>query len=160
MSTRRIEVALWTVAAVLALIAARGWRASPNEESANPAPIPVAVAGRLLPDGDSLEADAAYTVEHDPFRLERRPSDVPYVPGIESAPPPPPEPPKPVLVLTGIMGGPPWQGVLEGLPGTGGSTVVREGQLVGELRVVRVTREEVVVEGADTTWTLRVRRTW
>lgn len=157
---KRTEAAIWLATVALAFVAARGSRAPAAEGGEGPPPTPVAAAEPSLVDADSLDEAAVYTVEHDPFRLERRPSDVPYAPGIEGAPPPPPAPPKPALVLTGTMGGPPWQGVVEGFPGARGSTVVREGQLVGELRVVRVTRESVVVEGADTTWSLRVRRTW
>lgn len=160
MISPRTEVALWITALWLALSAAAGWRSDPPRE-AQPAPVmPRAAEEPVMVDSDSLDEAAVYAVEHDPFRLERRPSEVPYAPGIESAPPIPPAPAKPALVLTGIMGGPPWQGIVEGFPGTTGSTVVRPGQLVGQLRVARVTRELVVVEGTDTTWTLRVRRTW
>ena len=160
MSTRRTEVAIWAVTAALAFIAALGWRSAPEGRPVEAIAVPPAALEPRLLDGDSLDWEAAHVVEHDPFRLERRPSDVPYMPGVESAQSLPPEPPAPTLVLTGIMGGPPWQGIIEGFPGVRGSTVVRQGQLVGDLRIVRVTGEIVVVESADTAWTLRVRRTW
>lgn len=158
--TMRTESALWLVSAILALVAARGWAGGFDSDAGDPPATPAAPGALLMLDNDSLAAAADYAAEHDPFRLARRPSDVPYIPGIESAPPPQPAPPKPVLLLTGILGGPPWQGVVEGFPGARGSTVVRAGQRVGDLDVVQVTRDAVVVEGADTTWTLRVRRAW
>ena len=158
--TKRGEAALWLASSILALVAARGWATDFRADAGGAAAISAAAGVPSSPFADSLAAAADYAAEHDPFRLARRPSDVPYTPGIEGAPPPPPVPPKPELVLTGILGGPPWQGVVEGLPGARRSTVVRAGQRVGELEVVRVTRKEVVIEGADTTWTLRARRAW
>ena len=160
MSGPKMEATMWGLAALLALAAAHGWRTAVAVEAEAPAPFPRGAAAPALVDEDSLDEASVHVVEHDPFRLARRPSDVPYVPGIESAPPPAPVPPKPALVLTGILGGPPWQGVVEGFPGASGSTVVQAGQIVGALTVVRVSEQEVVVEGADTTWTLRVRRAW
>lgn len=158
MSTRRLEAMSWAVVTVLALTAVHGWRSAVVLEPEAAAALPPAVAEPVLVDGDSLDEASVHVVEHDPFRFARRPSDVPYAPGIELAPLP--AAPKPVLVLTGILGGPPWQGVVEGFPGASGSTVVQEGQVVGDLRVARVSADQVIVEGADTTWTLAVRRAW
>ena len=160
MSTRRIEGALWTVTAALALVAALGWRATPDTEEGEPRAIPLAAAEPVLFDGESLEESATYVVEHDPFRLERRPSDLPYVPGEAGARPPPPEPPSPTLVLTGIMGGPPWQAIVRGLPGRSGETVVRQGERIGDLFVRRMVRDTVVIDGSGTSWTLTVKDAW
>jgi len=62
-------------------------------------------------------------------------------------------------MLSGVFG-PPWQAVLEGIPGKQGSVVVRVGDVFGELRIRSIRRDTVVVQGADTTWKLTVRRTW
>jgi hypothetical protein len=61
--------------------------------------------------------------------------------------------------VTGIFG-PPWQAVVEGIPGREGGVVVREGEVLGELRVRSIKRDTVVVVGFDTTWALAVRRPW
>ena len=159
--TKRGEAALWLSSAILALVAARGWAAGIDAGAEGMAEIPAAAAAAVAAlDGDSLAAAADYAAEHDPFRLARRPSDVPYVPGVEGAAPEVPPLPKPVLSLRGIVGGDPWQGVVDGLPGVGGSTVVRQGQVIGDLRISLVTRDLVVVEGMDTTWSLRIERAW
>jgi hypothetical protein len=63
-------------------------------------------------------------------------------------------------VLRGIIGGPPWSAILEGIPGREGSVVLRRGDTIAALRVRAVRRDTVVVEGADTTWRLTVKRTW
>ena len=98
-------------------------------------------------------------VAHDPFRPERRPASVAFLvadPGSTA----PPAPPRPVLVLTGIVWGPVPQAVLEGIPGTEGPRVVRSGDVLGELRIRRITTEVVTVTGMDTTWVLKVRKPW
>ncbi|MGH7719209.1 MAG: hypothetical protein ACREON_10235, partial [Gemmatimonadaceae bacterium] len=60
---------------------------------------------------ESLAIAGNAVVESNPFRLDRRPAQVPYDPELEGAPPapPPPVPPKPSLSLAGIVGGPPWE---------------------------------------------------
>jgi hypothetical protein len=63
-------------------------------------------------------------------------------------------------VLTGIV----WErepaAVIEGLPGSNGPRVVRARETVGPLRVRRIEREQVLITGLDTMWTLRVREPW
>ena len=97
-----------------------------------------------------------------PFRARRAPAGVAYDPerGRESGAPPPSRPPRPTLVLSGIV----WEeepaAVIEGLPGADGPRVVRRDDVVGGLRVRRIGRQQVVITGDDTTWTLRVREPW
>ena len=106
----------------------------------------------------SLDSLARFVVGVDPFRLSRRPALVQYDPlrAQEQLAPPAP---KPVLQLAGIV----WEGgtdpvaVVEGLPGTDGPRVVRVGDVVAGLRVQRISRDNVRIEGADTTWVLKVR---
>jgi len=107
-----------------------------------------------------LLAAAEVVVANDPFRLERRPSPVSYSPTIESAPAQPPRPPRPPLAVTGIVGGPPWEALLEGLPGRQGSVLVRRGDTVSGLRIRSITKDTVRISGMDTTWKLAVRRAW
>jgi hypothetical protein len=113
---------------------------------------------------ESLVAAADRVVERDPFRLERRPSAVAYAPVIDGALPQAPTPPKPTLVVTGIVGGPPWEALVDGIPGRQGSVLVRRGDVFGDstvrLSVKRIGADTVVVVGMDTTWKLTVRRAW
>jgi len=107
--------------------------------------------------GDSL---AHLLVVKDPFRTSRLPAAVTYDPiqgGGASATPPSQRPP---LVLDGILWGRLPEAVIEGWPGIEGSRVVRPGDRVAGLAVRRITRRDVVIADADTTWTLTVREPW
>lgn len=157
---RAAELALWVASLSLSMIAgarARGVVASipvsASDSLAAPPPARRERSEVLLAAGEGL-------VARDPFRLERRPSPVPYSPALESAPPPPPRPPRPALAVAGIVGGPPWEALLDGVPGRQGSVLVRGGDTLGGLRVRSVTKDNVRITGMDTTWVLTVRRVW
>jgi hypothetical protein len=152
------ESALWTAAALVVLVAARVYRPRAYAPARPAAIAPLRPLASARP--DSLAAWAERFTDADPFRLERRPADVAYRPELEGAPPPPPGPPKPALALQGILGGPPWEAIVEGLPGREGGVVVRVGDRAGALLVRRVTRDTVVIAGLDTTWTLTMRSAW
>lgn len=72
----------------------------------------------------------------------------------------PQRPPKPVIAVTGIVGGPVWAAVLEGLPGLEGSRVLTAGDSAAGIRVLRITRFMVTLRGFDTVWNLGVRQPW
>lgn len=162
-----MEIVLWLAAfAVLAAGIAR-WRGAEPVPAAPPSalrttPPPVERLPR-----ERLATAASTVAGGNPFRLDRAPAPIPFpVPGADPSmmpgmPPPyePPPPPRPELRVTGIVG-PPWQALLEGVPGHDGAVVVRGGETFGELRVRSVGRETVVVAGADTTWRLSVRNPW
>jgi hypothetical protein len=111
-----------------------------------------------------LAAAARDVMGGNPFRLDRAPAPIGFAQptaGPYAAPPSyePPPPPRPQLAVSGIMG-PPWQAVLEGVPGREGGVLVRKGDVLGELRIRDVTQTVVVVSAPDTTWRLSVRRPW
>lgn len=160
-NARSLEWLLWGLAGLLGATAAVSLRKVPALYEIPVRAMPSAATAPVFVDADSLRAAASSAVSRDPFRLERRPSAVAYLAGLaQEAPSPPSAPPRPALLLAGIMGGPPWTAVVDGIPGASGSTVVRQGQVVVSLRVRRVTRDLVIIEGADTTWTLRLARPW
>jgi hypothetical protein len=64
-----------------------------------------------------------------------------------------------MLVLAGVIG-PPWQALIEGIPGHPGAVVLRQGQRIEDMRVISITRDRAVVQGADTTWRLTLKRNW
>jgi len=99
------------------------------------------------------------TVSRDVFRLDRRPSAVPYDPS-RGAAPLPDGPPKPQLVVTGIVWGDEPEAVMEGLPTATGPRVIRVGDVVGGVTIKRIEQTRVVAVGFDTTWTLTVRVPW
>jgi hypothetical protein len=57
-------------------------------------------------------------------------------------------------VLKAIIGGPPWQAVIDGIPGQPPGTIAGTGARFDKLVVRSVTRDTVVVQGPDTTWSL------
>jgi hypothetical protein len=160
-SRRRLEILLWTAAAALALLAWRRVRdAVPPVPAAAP---PGATAQRPLPARASpaaLAAAAQAARRGNPFRLDRSPAPVRYavapVPGLPVPPPPPPAPPRSALTLAGVVG-PPWQALVQGIPGRSGAVVVRAGDRIDDLRVLSVTRDRAVIQGTDTTWRLTLK---
>ena len=161
--THRVERSLWAFAALFTALAVAGWRngGSLAEDRSHSARHPAAGAGTASASSRAavLTSLASGIVARDPFRLERRPSSVAFG-ALPAAPTAPADPSRrPRLILSGIFG-PPWQAVLEGIPGREGSVVARVGDVFGELRIRSIRRDTVVVQGADTTWKLTVRNVW
>lgn len=115
---------------------------------------PITRRSPLMLARDSVAISLAAVEEHDPFRLARTPARVRF----GTAPQPTDASrTKPSLRLSGIVGGPPWRAVVEGVPGRVGSTMFATGDTTAGLRARSVTRDSVVVEGMDTVWVLRPR---
>jgi len=101
----------------------------------------------------------AAVVSRDPFRIGRRPVLPAYDPlrlAEQLAPPAP----KPTLLLVGLVSGADPSAVIEGLPSTEGSRILRVGDVVAGLRVKTISGNRVVIVGMDTTWVLEVREPW
>jgi len=109
---------------------------------------------------ESLNVLADRIVAADAFRIARRPSPVPFGTTANAAEAAVPKPPKPALVLSGIIGGPPWIGVVDGVPGHDQSVLVQSGDTLGGLRIRSVTKDHVLVAGLDTVWRLTVHQPW
>lgn len=71
---------------------------------------------------------------------------------------PTPAPVRPILLLRGIVGGPPWSAVVQGVPGREGAVVMRLADTLSGLRISAIRRDTVVVRSTDTTWTLSLPR--
>lgn len=111
---------------------------------------------------DSVLDDAADAlVANDPFRLANRPASVRYDPvldgGIAAQPAPVVAAARPVMTLKAIVGGPPWQAVVDGIPGQPAGTLVRAGNAFDKLVIRDVSRDSVVIQGPDTSWVLSFR---
>lgn len=107
------------------------------------------------------EGSIARAVERPAFRADRRRSTANHdlSPGMMTTQTSP-SPAKPTLSVSGIIWGLEPAAVVEGLPGTETSTVLRVGEGSGGLKVIRIGEDRVVVEGMDTTWRLTVREPW
>ena len=104
---------------------------------------------------DALDDAAATLVANDPFRLANRPASVRFLaasPGVA-----PSMRARPQLVLRAIIGGPPWSAVVEGIPGQSEGVVVTEGLAFDLVRIRSISRDSVVVQASDTTWTLTMK---
>lgn len=158
MTAARIDVAIAALVVVLTATAVARMR-TPIVATAAPHAALQATTPLAPPrDPFALERAAQATADANPFRLSRLPSDVPYSRITLSAPPAPPPAPRPTLVLKGIVGGPPWQAVIDGLPGAPPGSVVREGGVFGKLTIRSVTRDTVVIQAPDTVWHLTLSR--
>lgn len=161
MNRRRLEGLLWA----LALLAVTGgwlrWRhAAPPAAPATASSIPPAPAVPDPPLAGELQAGVRAVRAGDVFRLDRVPPPVAFAAAaMPGGPMPPPAPPpfRPQLRLSGVVG-PPWQAFLEGVPGRSGTVVVQRGDTLAGLRVRSIAPNLVVVQGADTTWRLTLRK--
>lgn len=107
---------------------------------------------------DSLADAEDAIVTNDPFRLSNSPSAIRYEPATDgSGLLAPPQQPRPMLVLKAIVGGPPWQAVIDGIPGQPAGTVAQTGAKFDRLTIRAVTRDSVIVQGMDTSWVLSFR---
>lgn len=117
------------------------------------------------PPVDSLElATAASGIrERNPFRWDRRPTGVLFNPWEPVAPPItnlPATPPKPSLSLSGVVGGPPWAALIEGIPGREGGVLLNVGQEAGGVQLRELVGNVATLTGFDTTWVLTPRQAW
>lgn len=122
-------------------------------------PAPGASPPAVSPRSALTDSAAALVVARDLFRRSRRPAASPS----RSATPATPAAPavrRPTLRLVGLVVGPDGAAVIEGLPGAEGARVVREGDVIGNLRIRRITHAGVHVSGMDTVWVLTVREPW
>lgn len=71
-----------------------------------------------------------------------------------TAPPAQPTVLMPQVIVRSIVGGPPWQAVLSGVPSAGGDHVARPGDRIGDLHVVAVSSKGVTIRWADSTWVI------
>lgn len=150
---------------VVGLIATAGTIATWTTVVPSPPPTERSVqAGAPAPtalDTVALRTSAVRLRSRDPFRLERKPADVQYNPWQPVVVAPPPAPPvRPPLALAGLLGGPPWSALIEGIPGRDGSVLLQLGDSASGVRFVAVRGDTVVLAAFDTTWSLTEKPTW
>lgn len=146
----------------VSLLAGYRWR-SALRATDRLAPPRAAIAAVQSPTRDStLDDELSALAAADPFRLSNTPAAVRFDARNDAASPAPGTMPaaalRPALILRAIVGGPPWQAIVDGIPGQQPGTVVRAGSAFDRISVAAVTRDSVVLHGPDTTWVLAFRR--
>jgi hypothetical protein len=143
-----LSVGAWTTVIPASAAGARGTDISaPTPASVDTAALAI-LAGRLR--------------AHNPFRLDHQPAAVRYNPWEPVVPPapPPPAPVRPPLALAGLLGGPPWNALIEGIPGRESGVLLQLGDSANGVRFVALRGDTVVLAAFDTTWSLTARRAW
>ena len=163
----RVIGGAWVLAIVAIAATIAAWStAIPMVEPVGPtASRGESTAFSIAPAGDTnrLSHSAKNLRDHDPFRFERKPTGFRFNPSgpiNQQVAPPAPAPPRPALRLVGIIGGPPWTTVVEGVPGRESGVLLRSGEEVGGIRLTTVGGDSAVFAGFDTTWVLRARAPW
>jgi hypothetical protein len=158
MTRRLLLFSLWCSSLVLFVLGASETYELADASSHTPASISVA---SLAIAQKRSKAPAVYDsamheiVEGNVFRRDRSPAE----PMAQSLLPiPKPVLQRPHLELRGLMGGPPWEVLLEGMPGHQSSVLMRVGQSIGGIKLTAVTTGTVVLRGADTVWHLTLRK--
>jgi hypothetical protein len=131
--------------------------ASTIEQPASDAGVP-AIA---MSDTVALAASASRLRARDPFRVDRKPAQVlynPWQPVVTTPPPPPPV--RPPLALAGLVGGPPWNALIVGIPGREGGVLLQLGDSANGVRFVALRGDTAILAAFDTTWALTARRAW
>mgnify|MGYP001331351178 CR=1 FL=1 len=165
MTPRTLLWAAWSGTAIVAVVSAIAWATTPPPARRLSARSIAAAELSTPPAPDSSRSATSVLQSRNPFRLDRKPTAVRYNPWQPAPPPaavnlPAPKPPKPILSLAGILGGPPWSALIEGLPGREGGVLIDVGEQRDGFRVIAVIGDTVFVVGADTSWALTPRRPW
>ena len=122
--------------------------------SAKKTALPPAVAIRTF-DAESLAVAAQDATDRNLFREDRGEEVAEATPAAQITPR---TVSLPNLTLRGIVGGPPWDAIVDGLPGHPAGMVVRDGESVGGFTVIVTARDAVRIKGVDTSWILVLRR--
>jgi hypothetical protein len=164
---RKAVASAWGLALLVTLASIVAWTTVvpgvPPDAGVAPGSWRREIVSPVATDTADIAAAAAQMRDRDPFRWERRPSDVrfnPWEPAttpISSLPAPPP---RPALGLVGIVGGPSWIALVEGIPGREGGVVLRVGETTGGIRLDAVHGDTARLSGFDTTWVLTPRQAW
>jgi hypothetical protein len=160
MRRRHIERTLWCCAAVTVSAGVLGMRGAVPRHTGGIAVLPVIATTPAHPASAALDSAIDEIVERNLFRPERAGAEeraAPAAPGPMAMTVPSS---KPHLVLKGVLGGPPWDAVVEGVPNREGAVVIRVGETVAGVTVRAIRRDTAFVRGFDTTWALPLTRTW
>ena len=165
--SRTREIALWSAGLLVTSEATREMLAPSDSASSYPTTPAMVIAVPQPVHEDSLQTLGNLVVDGDVFRIARHSSSAEYDGRIGAAPSGPtapqftaPPPTKLTLTLRAIIGGPPWQGVIDGVPGHGEGLIVRPGDRIERLMVRSIGKDTVIIQAPDTTYRLTLRSEW
>src|SRR5438093_9971315 len=143
-----------TLSALLAIASIGAWTTAVPATAIDARRTPPAAAPVPPVDTITLATAAARIRARDAFRLDRKPADVVYNPWEPTAPVSRPAPQRslPRLGLAGLVG-PPWNALIEGVPGRESGLLLKVGEEVNGITFVAVRGDTVLLSGLDTTWT-------
>jgi hypothetical protein len=158
---RVVEAGAWIGGVIAGATSLLLWKVNtPMRPGSSPLPAAAAFVADRLTD-EELNAHVEQIVDADLFRLSRTPSPIPYSSETQiNMSGPIDRPSRPQLILAGIVGGPPWVALIDGIPGRTGSVVVRRGDTLSGLLIRDITRTQTIISAADTLWKLTLKRTW
>lgn len=157
----RVLTLTWT-ATLLVLLTATviRWR-RPEPTPAQRLTIPATAQAVTLSSRLASDSTATAFEGRDPFRIANQPARARYssvsneqtitAPAVVHEA-------RPTMTLRAIAGGPPWQALIDGMPGQTHAALVRAGMVVDRVTIRSITRDTVVVRGIDTTWVLTFAR--
>lgn len=158
MTARRLEQLLWALAAMVPISGSLVMHRSLTPRVTGARSQPMQAPNDNAPAPARPETLLATLLAADPFRRDRGRFDSATTIAAPVLQAKPPAPPKPRLVLRGIVGGPPWDAIVDGLPNHEGSYVLRTGDSVSGLKIRSVRADRVTIRGMDTTWILKLDR--
>lgn len=149
-----LEACLWIAVVVMGGTGLQLVRSGRTENTEAPWQVSAADSGWTVRNdlGDAVRR----IVSSDPFRLDRRPAELPFGATPDAAA----LPQRRVAQAPQVSGilGPPWRAALEGVPGREGGVLVATGDTIGSWRVVFVRRDSIVIQSPDITWRLAMRK--
>ncbi len=161
MTAPRADIALIAAVILISSLAVVRWHGALDAVSATPGTPRVAAIRTPVPTLSAAALDSATSMiaDNDPFRLANAPSAVAYDPAADLPGGSVPQRAvvasiRPTFLVRGIIGGPPWQAIMDGIPGQPPGTIVRSGMTFDRLSVRSVGRDTVVVQAPDTIWKL------
>ncbi len=161
MTMRRIaEASVWALAVGAVVGSVTAWTRAIPDARVEPRLVPWLPGEPRRIEIQEIRGAATTLRDRNPFRIERAPTSLRF-----GSPPAVPEPVAaesqlPNLALAGIVGGPPWLALVEGIPGREIGAILVEGAELNGIRLERLRGDTAVLSGLDTTWVLLPKRAW
>jgi len=159
----RLVRGAWALSGVVALAAIVAWTTAVPRVPSPPPDVPAGATPAVVLDTSGVAAATARLRDRNPFRVDRKPAPVrftPWEPPPANNPAPKPAPVRPPLAVVGIVGGPPWSAVVEGIPGRETGVLLTVGEEANGIHLTEIRGDTVRLAGFDTTWALIPRRPW